>query len=516
MSIAEPAPAAAGRLEAGPPQTRKRLALAVLAISQLMVVLDATIVNVALERIQEALAFTSQSDLQWVVTGYALTFGGFLLLGGKLADRVGRRQVFIVGAILFAVASFLGGIAENQTLLIAARALQGLGGAFMSPAALSLLTVVFAEGKERDRALGIWAAITAGGAALGLILGGVLTEYLSWRWVFFVNVPIAVLAVVGALKYVPESRDESARGFDVPGAVLVTGGLMSLVYGLVQVNEDGVSTFAKTAFFVVAAALLGLFTVVQRRTSYPLVPFRLFRSRSVLGADVGALLIGAGIFGIFFFLTLWMQVLNDYSPIKAGLAFLPMTLLIGVGAGISANLLGRIGPRPLLLTGPLLAAAGLLHLALRLEPDSSYLTVVIPSLAMVAVGMGLAFVALTSAAVAGVPHEDAGIASALLNAGQQVGGALGLAVLTAVSTRRTQELLPEGVDGLEALTPQPGAAPPDPAFVGQVFSAVNEGWVLGFGVASGFLLAAALVAWSLVRVSKEEAAKALKEGVAAG
>ena len=516
MTLAEPAPPTSGGLEPGPARS-KRLALSVLAISQLMVVLDATIVNVALERIQVALAFTSQSDLQWIVTGYALTFGGFLLLGGKLADRLGRRRVFIAGAVLFAVASFLGGIAENQTLLIAARALQGLGGAFMSPAALSLLTVVFAEGKERDRALGIWAAITAGGAALGLILGGVLTEYLSWRWVFFVNVPIAVMAVVGALKFVPESRDETARGFDVPGAVLVTGGLMALVYGLVQVNEDGVSTFAKTAFFVVAAVLLAAWAVVQRRTAYPLVPFRLFKSRSVLGADLGALFIGAGIFGIFFFLTLWMQVLNGYSPIRAGLAFLPMTLLIGVGAGISAQLLGRVGPRPLLLVGPALAAAGLLHLALRLEPDSSYVGVVLPSLALVAVGMGLAFVALTSAAVAGVPQADAGIASALLNAGQQVGGALGLAVLTAVSTRRTQDLLPEGVDGLEALRPQPGATEaPDPGFIAQVFDAVNSGWALGFGVASAFLLGAALIAASLVRVSKEDAAKALKEGAAAG
>jgi EmrB/QacA subfamily drug resistance transporter len=512
MSVAEPAPALAARLEPSgtePPGTRKGLALAVLAISQLMVVLDATIVNVALERIQVALSFTSQSDLQWVVTGYALTFGGFLLLGGRLADRIGRRQVFIAGSALFAVASLLGGLAENQTLLIAARALQGLGGAFMSPAALSLLTVVFAEGKERDRALGIWAAITAGGAALGLILGGVLTEYLSWRWVFFVNVPIAVLAMVGALKYVPESRDESAKGFDVPGAVLVTGGLMSLVYGLVQVNDDSLSGVTKTAFFVVAALLLAAFTVVQRRTAYPLLPFRLFRSRSVLGADVGALFIGAGIFGIFFFLTLWMQVLNGYSPIKAGLAFLPMTVLIGVGAGISAQLLGRIGPRPLLLAGPTIAAAGLITLALRLEPTSSYLTVVLPSLALVAIGMGLAFVALTSAAVAGVPQEDAGIASALLNAGQQVGGALGLAVLTAVSTARTQDLLPQGVDGLEALAGPAGA---DPGFVVRVFTAVNDGWVLGFGVAGGFLLLAALVAASLVRVSKEEAAKALKEG----
>ena len=517
MSLADPAPPTASTVAPAPPTLHKGMALTVLAISQLMVVLDATIVNVALERIQVALGFTSQSDLQWIVTGYALTFGGFLLLGGKLADRFGRRRVFIQGAVLFAVASLLGGIAESQSLLIAARALQGLGGALMSPAALSLLTVVFAEGKERDRALGIWAAITAGGAAIGLILGGVLTEYLSWRWVFFVNVPIALVAVLGALRYVPESKDETARGFDVPGAVLVTGGLMALVYGLVQVNDDDVSTTVKTATFVAAVLLLGAFTVVQRRSASPLVPFRLFKNRSVLGADIGALLIGAGIFGIFFFLTLWMQVLNGYSPIEAGFAFLPMTLLIGVGAGISAQLLGRIGPRPLLLVGPTLSAAGLLLLAVRLEPDSSYLTVVLPSIALVAIGMGLAFVALTSAAVAGVPQDDSGIASALLNAGQQVGGALGLAVLTAVSTARTSDLLPDGVGGLEGLAAEPGASgPPDPAFMAQVFDAVNDGWALGFGVAAAFLAGAALVAASLVRVSKEEAARALKDGVAAG
>jgi EmrB/QacA subfamily drug resistance transporter len=480
-----------------------------------MIVLDATIVNVALERIQVALDFRSQSDLQWVVTGYALTFGGFLLLGGKLADRIGRRKVFILGAVIFAVASLLGGLAQDSTLLIAARALQGLGGALLSPAALSLLTVVFAEGKERDRALGIWAAITAGGAALGLILGGVLTEYLDWRWVFYVNVPIAVLAIVGALAYVPESRDESARGFDIAGAVTVTGGLMALVYGLVKVNDDDLSTGTKAGLFVVAAVLLTVFTVLQKRVASPLLPFRLFHNRSVLGADVASLFIGAGIFGIFFFLTLWMQVLNGYSPIKAGLAFLPMTVLIGVGAGISANLLGRIGPRPLLLVGPLLSAVGLLWLALLLEPDSSYVAIVLPGIAMVAIGMGLAFVALTSAAVAGVPPEDAGIASAVLNAGQQVGGALGLAVLTAVSTARTKDLLPDGVAGLEALRPSGDGAAPDPAFIGQVFSAVNDGWAAGFAVASGFLVISALVAVALVRISKEAAARALKEGGAA-
>jgi len=497
MTLAEAAPPITHLEHPDGRTTRKGLALVVVAISQLMVVLDATIVNVALPDIAKALKVTSDADLQWVVTAYTLTFGGFLLLGGKLADRIGRRRVFMTGAGLFAVASFLGGIAGSLGLLIAARALQGVGGALMSPAALSLLTVVYAEGKERNRALGIWATITAGGAALGLILGGFLTEYGSWRWVLFVNVPVAVLAIAGARKFVPESRDEQAKGFDIPGAVFVTAGLMALVYALVKGNSYGWASANTIATLIVAAVLLSVFVGVQLHAKAPLVPFRLFRSRTLLGADVGALLVGAGIFAIFFFLILWMQVINGYSPVKSGLLFLPMPMLIGVSAGIASQLLGRIGPRPLLTVGPLLAALGLLTLGLRLEPHSSYLTVVLPSLAIVAVGMGLTFVALTSSAVAGVPHEDAGIASALLNAGQQVGGALGLAILTAVSTTRTSHLAPMGQR--------------DPGFL----KALVDGWDLGFLVGAGFLATAAIVMTSLVRVSAHAAAQALKEAGAA-
>ncbi|MDT7550515.1 MAG: hypothetical protein QOE84_2909 [Actinomycetota bacterium] len=477
--------------------THKTLALVVVAISQLMVVLDATIVNVAIPSIRSALHVSSEADLQWIVTAYTLTFGGFLLLGGRLADRIGRRRVFVSGAILFAFSSFLGGIAGNLGLLITARALQGMGGALMSPAALSLLTVIFAEGKERNRALGIWSTITAGGAALGLILGGVLTDYASWRWVLFVNVPVALLAFLGAERFVPESRDETAQGFDIPGAVLVTLGLMTLVFALVKGNEYGWSSGKTIGTLVVSALLLAAFVIVQQRVVYPLVPFRLFKSRTLTGADVGAVFVGAGIFAMFFFMILWMQVVNGWSPIKAGLAFLPMPVLIGVSAGTSAQLLGKIGPRPLLTAGPLIAGLGMLTLGLRLEPDSSYLTVVLPSLALVALGMGAAFVSLTSSAVAGVPHEDAGIASALLNAGQQVGGALGLAILTAVSTTRTTHLAPGGQR--------------DPNFI----KALVDGWSLGFIVGAVFLAAAALVMTSLVRVSKEEAARALKEAQAA-
>ncbi len=479
-------------------EVRKGLALAVLAISQLMVVLDVSVVNVALPDIAVALGVTGQDDLSWIVTGYTLTFGGFLLLGGKLADRLGRRLVFMVGAVLFAVASLLGGLAGDLGLLVTARLLQGLGGALMAPAALSLLTVVFQEGPERNRALSLWAAISAGGAALGLILGGVLTEYANWRWVLFVNVPVAVLAVVGALRAVPESRDERAGGFDVPGAFLVTGGLVALVYALVRGNDLGWGSGATLGMLALAVLLLGLFVVVQRRSVDPLVDFRLFRSRSVLGADLASLFIGAGIFAVFFFLVLWMQQVNDYTPIEAGFAFLPMTLGIIVGAGIASQLLGRVGPRPLLIGGPALAATGMLVLALRLDPASSYATMVLPSLVVVALGMGLTFVALTSAAVAGVPEEDAGVASALLNAGQQVGGALGLAILTAVSTARTEAIAPVG--------------PPDsPAAV----SALVEGWGLGFVVAAGFLAVAGIVAGSLVRVSRADAAEALRAGTVA-
>jgi len=494
----------------------KNLVLVTVAIAQLMVVLDATIVNVALTHIAGALKIKSTGDLSWVVTGYALTFGGFLLLGGKLADRLGRKRVFMFGALLFALASFVGGISENLGTLIGARTVQGAGGALMSPAALSIITVVFEEGKERNKALGIWATITAAGAATGLLLGGLLTEYASWRWVFFVNVPIAVAAVVGALRFIPESKDERAQGFDVPGALFVTGGLMALVFALVKGNQYGWTDIKTTGALGLAAVLLVAFMQVQVVSESPLVPTRLLRLRNVLGADAGALFIGAGIFAIFFFMVLWMQQVNGWSPVHAGLAFLPMPFTIGIGAGITSKLLGRIGPRPLLLVGPSIAALGLLMLSLRLEPHSSYVTVVLPSLLCVAFGMGLTFVSMTSSAMAGVPHEDAGMASAMLNAGQQVGGALGLGLLTAVSSARTDHLFPEhAAAAQQVMQAKLTGAQPDPALVARLTDATVSGWTTGFLVSAALLASAALIMRLLIRVSKEEAAGALSEVIPA-
>lgn len=474
------------------------IALAVLAVSQLMIVLDATIVNVALTAIRDdGLGFT-EATLQWVVNGYTLAFGGFLLLGGRLADRFGRRRMFSAGATLFAVASLAGGFAQSEATLIAARAAQGLGGAVMAPAALSLLTVVFVEGKDRDRALGLWAAISAGGAAIGLILGGVLTESLSWRWVLWVNVPIALGAVLGARAFVPESKDETARSFDVAGAVTVTGGLVALVYGLVRGAELGWARTETYLAFGAAVLLLATFAVLQVRREDSLLPTRLLRIRSVLGADLGALAIGAAIFAIFFFLAIYMGGILGYGPIRTGFAFLPMTFIIGAGAGIASSIIGKLGPRPLLVGGTITSAIGLALLT-RIAPDSTYVGTLLPSLALVALGMGFSFVALTSAAVAGVPEEDSGIASAMLNAGQQIGGALGLAVLTAVSTARTDSLAPT-------------VAQDDPAFLGQLNEALTSGWGLGFGVAAGIMLLATLITGLMVRVSKQDAAAAAARG----
>lgn len=490
-----------------PHVTNKGLALFVLGISQLMIILDATIVNVALNHIAIDLNVLNTSGsvdfsrIQWIVTGYALTFGGVLLLGGKLADRIGRRTIFIAGLLLFGLASLLGGFADNIGLLVAARVLQGVGGAMLAPAALSLLTVVFEEGKERDRAFGVWAAISAGGAAIGLILGGVLTEYLNWRWVFFVNVPIAMFAVWGALRILPQSRDENAKGFDVFGAVLITAGLAALVYGLTNVNSDTLATGTKIGILVGAAALIVGFFFWEGRIQNPLLPLRLFKFRNLTGANIGGLFVGAGLFSVFLYLVFWMQQINGWAPLKSGFAFLPFTVGIIIGAGISAVLIGRIGPRPLVTVGPFVAAAGMLILGLGLAPDSSYLGLILPAQLIMAIGMGLTFPALISSAVAGVPQENSGIASALLNAAQQVGGAVGVALLTAVSTGRTNTLLAE----MQAVPPT--ALPADPAAAAAAMQAamagpIVEGWAAALLVGAILIASAGVIMGSLIRAGK--------------
>jgi MFS family permease len=355
----------------------------------------------------------------------------------------------------------------------------------MAPAALSLVTVIFTEGEERNRALGVWAAIAGTGAAIGLLLGGVLTSGLSWRWVFFVNIPIGLFAALATFRLMGESRDPVAGGFDVAGAVSATAGLGTLVFALVRANVWGWGSPTTLSVFALAAVLLTTFVVLQLRRRYPLVPLRLFRSRTLVGADLGMLLAGAGLFAMFFFLTLYMQDVLHYSALKTGLGFLPISAVIITSATIGSRILGRVGARPILVTGFTLAATGL-ALLVRVSPTTGYLDVVLPSILLIGAGMGAAFVSMTSSAVAGVPREDAGVASALLNASQQIGGSLGLAVLTAVATAR--------FDAVRPLHPTPAS----------VASATTSSWVWGFVVGAVLLLAAAVVAGILVRVRRED------------
>ncbi|HVM70077.1 MAG TPA: MFS transporter [Gaiellaceae bacterium] len=435
---------------------KKWWALALLAAVQFMVVLDIAIVNVALPSIQIDLGF-SQGNLQWVISAYALVFGGFLLLGGRMADLLGRRRVFIAGLALFTLASLLLGFAWSETSLIALRALQGLGAAIISPAALSILTTTFAAGAERTKALGIWAAIATGGAAVGLLLGGVLTEFLSWPWIFFVNVPVGILAFIASLRFVPESRaDAEHRIFDVPGAVTVTAGLVALVYGIVKVQEAGWTSWSTAGFGLAAVILLTAFVLIELRQKAPLVRLDVFRVRTLRAANISMLLVASGLFAMFFFNTLYVQRVLGFSPLEAGFAFLPVTMGIGLGAGLSQVFVKRIGIRATSIGGMSLATVGML-LLLTTSADGSYLGDVLPGLVPISIGMGLTFVPVTLLATSNVEHEDAGLASGLFNTSQQVGGALGLAILSTIAVDRTGDHLgglpgqPSAVQQAEAL-----------------------------------------------------------------
>ena len=426
----------------------KSLALVLLAMTQFVIVIDASIVNVALPSIGAHLHF-SRDDLTWVVNAYTLTFGGFLLLGGRMADLLGRRRMFMLGLVVFSLASLAGGLAQSETWLIAARAVQGLGAAIVSPAALSIITTTFADGPERNRALGIWGAVAGAGGAAGVLLGGILTSGLSWRWVLFVNVPIGLIAAALAPRTLRESRREMGshppNSFDIPGAVTVTGGLALLVYAVVDAVNVGWGATRTIVCLIVSVVLLIAFVAIERRQRDPLMPFEIFRLGTLRGANVVGLLIGLSLFSMFFFISLYLQDVMGYSPIKTGLAYLPLAGGIIIAAGVASQLVTRVGFKAPLIAGILLVAGGLLWFSHLPATGGSFTTDVLGPSLLAGVGFGLAFVPVTIAAVTGTRPHQAGLASGLINTSQQVGGALGLAILATIANRRTQSLLHAGV-----------------------------------------------------------------------
>ena len=419
----------------------KWVILFLMALAQFMVVLDVAIVNVALPSMARDLHF-APSSLQWVITAYTLTFGGFLLLGGRAADLYGRRRIFIAAVSFFALMSLLCGLAATDTQVIIARAFQGLAGAFMSPAALSIVLTEFREGKERNTALGVWAAVSAGGAAVGVLLGGILTQYLNWRWNFFVNVPVGIFVVVASMRLLPHHIGEENKKIklDLPGAVLATAGLMSLVYGLSQAPQHGWGSSQVIGFLAASAVLLVSFVINESRTDQPLLPLSLFRIRNVAGGNGTALAIACTLFSMFFFMTLYVQTVLGYGPAKAGVSFLPVTIIIALVSGFVSNMVNKIGYKPFLVAGPIVLAIGLYTIGTVMKVGGNYWHNVFPGLALCATGMGFSFISMTLAATSGVPKHFSGIASGILNTSQQVGGAIGLAILSAVfaSTFKTQ------------------------------------------------------------------------------
>jgi EmrB/QacA subfamily drug resistance transporter len=456
--------------------TRKWLALALLCTVQFMVVLDVAIVNVALPSIQTDLGF-SQDDLQWVISAYALLFGGFLLLGGRVADLLGRRRVFLAGLVVFSVASLLSGLAWSDGALIGSRALQGLGSAMITPAALSILTTMFAEGGERNKALGAWGAVGAFGAVAGVLLGGILTDLLSWEWIFFVNVPVGLGALAIAPALLSESRDATAKSFDFPGAALVTTGLVVLVYALTQANDYGWGSAETIGFFAVSAALLAAFVAWEGRTSDPLMPFSIFRLRTLVGANVAGLILGTIVFSMFLMLTLYMQQVLDYSPLRAGLAYLAVAGTAIVWSAAAAGLVTRVGVKPVLVAGMVFLTLGNLYFT-QVSVGGSYLGDLLPGFLLIAIGLGFSFVPISIAALAGVAPSEAGLASGLINTSQQIGGALGIAALSAVATSTTDGALADGTALPIALT---------------------DGFEAAFFGAAGVALAGVLVALVIVR-----------------
>ncbi|MFE1798207.1 MFS transporter [Streptomyces sp. NPDC059517] len=480
----------------GPPGGRYLgLALVVIAAAQLMVVLDATITNIALPAIQTSLGVTD-SGLAWIVNSYALAFGGLLLLGGKAGDLFGRRLLFQVGIGVFTLASLLGGLAPNEGLLIGARVLQGVGAALAAPNALALITTTFPAGRSRNTAMGVYAAMGGVGATVGLLLGGTLTDLLDWRWVFFVNIPIG-LAVLAGTRTLVEGERHQGR-LDVPGAVTGTGGLMALVYGITRGGEHGWTGGWTLGSFAAALVLLTVFLVLQARTAHPMMPLRLFRDRNRTGSYATMLFIGAGMFATFYFLTLYMQLIQGFSPVKTGFAFLPFSFGMAAAAGISSKLVARCAPRLIAGPGLLVAAAGMFWFA-TLEPGSSYAAHVLPAMFVTALGLGMSFVPMTLGAVSGVDHLDTGIASALLNTAQQIGGALGLAFLSTLSTTAADDTLPDAASSLYR-----GLATQDPGLVSKAGEALTDGYTTAFAAAAVMFLAGLVVTAFAVDAGRQE------------
>jgi EmrB/QacA subfamily drug resistance transporter len=493
------------------------LALFVIATAQLMVVLDAAIVNVALPHMQRALGF-SGSGLEWVVTAYAVTFGGLLLLGGRSGDLLGRRRIFIAGLLLFSAASLVGGFATSQAWLLASRALQGVGGAMVAPTALALITTTFAEGAPRNRAMGVYAAMSGGGAAVGLIAGGVLTTYLSWRWVLFVNVPIGIVTAILARYVLPESAPRAGR-FDLPGALTATAGVALLVYGLSNASTDqhGVSHWGDgkvVASLVASAVLVVTFVLIEWRSRHALLPLRILANRSRTGAYLVMLCLATAMFGFFFFLTIFVQEVLGYSALRSGVAFLPFAVVIVVMSGIVSQLVGRTGPRPLMVTGAAIAAGGMFWFA-QITVHSSYVGGLLGPMLLTSTGFGMLFVPMSLVALNRVRGEESGIASSLLNTGQQVGGAIGLAALgtvtwTAVSNNVKHQIAQATAavgSGRTALhLPAPRASTTLPPAI--LHHALAYGISKGFLVAAGIAMLALALIVATIRLRREDIAGA--------
>ncbi|MCF3169058.1 MFS transporter [Streptomyces californicus] len=501
-SRATPAPTATAH-----DRHRGGLALLVIASCQLMVVLDVTIVNIALPHMQKDLGFSTE-NLSWVVNAYTLTFGGLLLLGGRLGDILGRRRVFVFGVLLFVFASLLGGLSQEGWQLLAARSLQGVGGAIASPTALSLITTTFREGPERNRAFGVFAAVSAGGSAIGLLAGGVLVEWLDWRWVLFVNVPIGLLIALATPRFIPESERRPGH-FDIAGALTSTAGMVLLVYGFIRASEEGWTEALTLGSFAAAVVLLAVFILVERGSKQPITPLWMFRDRNRAGSYAMMLSLAAAMFGMFFFLTLFVQNVLEFSPLRAGLAFLPVSAVIAVSAGLASQLLPKWGPKPFMVVGALLAAAGLGWLTLT-DVHSTYLGSILGPMLVFGFGMGMQFVSLTLMAVSGVAPKEAGAASGVLNATQQVGGSLGLSILvTTFGTASRNEASDQVPKFLREGTP---AQLLEFRRTGQLPSPWGD-QVLTSGVSSAFVVAAcfavlaALVALFVIQVRSSDLAR---------